>query len=144
MCGHYFETKDKKKPYKCPKCGAHFLEQLTPTTKGKRRGGKKNEKRTPFLKKVTGAVQNVTSKIFSSKKRSQQVETVSSKKQDQQVVVVIGMPEAGKTVYFNVMIDRLRRLFNANDNTGRYTVKCSNDEMEERVRNVITDLKKGE
>jgi hypothetical protein len=65
------------------------------------------------------------------------------RKRAQQNVLLIGLPKAGKTVYFNVMIDRLRRLFNADDNTGRYTVKCLDDETEERVGNVIAYLKKG-
>jgi len=63
-------------------------------------------------------------------------------KRAQPAVIVIGLPEAGKTVCFNVMIDRLRRLFNADDNTGRYTVKCLGDETEERVSDVMTELKK--
>jgi hypothetical protein len=54
-----------------------------------------------------------------------------------------GLPEAGKTVYLNVMIDRLRRLFNASDSTGCYTVKCVDNETAERVLNVIEELKEG-
>jgi hypothetical protein len=64
-------------------------------------------------------------------------------KRVRQTVLVLGLPEAGKTVCFNVMIDRLRRLFNADDTTGRYTVKCLDDETEERISDVITKLKKG-
>jgi hypothetical protein len=56
-------------------------------------------------------------------------------------VLIIGLPEAGKTVYVNVMIDRLRRLFNTYDNTGRYTLKCLDDETEGRVGNVMAYLK---
>jgi GTPase SAR1 family protein len=62
-------------------------------------------------------------------------------KRAQQAVLMIGLPEAGKTVYLNVMIDRLRRLFNAYDNTGRYAVKCLDDETEGRIGNVIAYLK---
>ena len=41
MCGHKFETDDKEKPHKCPKCMERFVALLEgPSVKGKQWGSK--------------------------------------------------------------------------------------------------------
>jgi GTPase SAR1 family protein len=54
-------------------------------------------------------------------------------------VLVIGLPNAGKTVFFNVMLNKLQHLFNAYE--GKFFVRYDNDETQNRVSDAIERLR---
>jgi hypothetical protein len=58
-------------------------------------------------------------------------------------VLVLGLPDAGKTVFFNVMLDRLQRLSNAYNGKSKFLVQYGN-ETKERVSAVIGRLRESE
>jgi hypothetical protein len=62
-------------------------------------------------------------------------------KEKEEDILAIGLSDAGKTVFLNVMLDKLQRLFNAYEGKGKFFVRYDDEETQNRVSDVTGRLR---